>query len=124
MNSVLPSITLFCLLMTSIALANTEVKKVPNPADNLDKSEVKNNSTTTKDEKITPSQSRGQLLYEHHCLKCHESNIHIRNKRKARTLEDVQAWIIKWQTHEKLDWGKAEIDAVSEFLLDQYYKFK
>ncbi len=111
------------LYLASYTFANTEGKEVPNPADNLDKPDTKDPVTIKVDE-ITPNQPRGQLLYEHHCLKCHESNIHIRDNRKARKLEDVQSWIIRWQTHEKLNWGKSEIDAVTEHLLDQYYKFK
>ena len=74
--------------------------------------------------KITPVPTRGQLLYRHHCTKCHESNIHILKRRKARSLEDVKGWVAKWQTYEKLNWDQDAINAVTEYIVKRYYKFK
>lgn len=67
---------------------------------------------------------RGRLLYENHCTVCHTSIVHIRERRKAMSRDDVRMWIRRWQEQLKLQWGTVEIDDVTEFLNDQYYGFK
>ena len=123
MKSVRPVITLLSLLLVTLALASASEKTTQNPADNLNQAD-ETKQIEDKTEKVIPETSRGQLLYEHHCLKCHESNIHIRNKRKAKNIEDVQVWVVKWQAYEKLNWDRNAIDAVTEHLVKRYYKFK
>ena len=123
MKLILPFFTLLSLFPAAYVIGNTDATKQQNPADELSKPGDKQQSKS-EGKKITPSLSRGQLLYEHHCLKCHESNIHIRNKAKAQNVADIQSWVNKWQAHEKLNWDKTELNAVTEYLLKRYYKFK
>ena len=75
--------------------------------------------------KAKPKQfvSRGQLLYQNHCIVCHESNVHIRNKKKAKSIAEINTWVSKWSTYRKLDWSESEINAVSTFLNNTYYKY-
>lgn len=70
-----------------------------------------------------PVGSRGQLLYENHCIACHDSRIHIRDKRKSRSVSDIEKWVIHWSQYLKLDWKRAEINEVTEHLNQQYYQF-
>ena len=115
--------TLLSLLLPVLAIARTNVETTKNPADDL-MQPVEPKQIPEKEIKITPVTSRGQLFYEHHCLKCHESNIHIREGNKARNVEDVKAWVIKWQAYEKLNWDQSTINAVTEHIVKQYYKFE
>ena len=67
---------------------------------------------------------RGRLLYENHCMVCHESVVHVREDRKAASREDLQAWIRRWERQLELKWDSSEIEDVTEFLNDRYYGFK
>jgi len=67
---------------------------------------------------------RGRLLYENHCKVCHTSVVHVREERKAATREEIQAWIRRWQKELGLQWGTAEVDDVTEYLNDRYYRLE
>lgn len=66
---------------------------------------------------------RGKLLYENHCIGCHDSSMHIREHRE-KSLAGVQAQVVRWAGELKLEWNKEEIASVVEYLNDNYYKFK
>jgi len=68
--------------------------------------------------------SRGQLLYENHCMVCHESVVHIRTRQQARSLPALRAQVQHWVTYMQLRWGKEEIEEVVGHLNSQYYKFE
>lgn len=68
--------------------------------------------------------SRGQLLYENHCMVCHTSIVHVREQRKASSREEIQVWIRRWQQELGLNWGAREVDDVSEFLNQRYYRLE
>jgi cytochrome c5 len=67
--------------------------------------------------------SLGKLLYENHCLSCHESLVHIRGAHKAKTFEDVQYWVGRWALELDVKWSADEIDAVVQHLNDTYYHY-
>ena len=67
---------------------------------------------------------RGRLLYENHCMVCHESVVHVREDRKAVSREDLRAWVRRWQRQLDLQWEGSEVEDVTEFLNDRYYGFK
>lgn len=72
---------------------------------------------------IEPRFSRGQLLYENHCTTCHASQVHIRSNRKARSVEDVRRWVIHWEHELKLKWNNVDVNDVSKFITERFYKF-
>lgn len=123
MKSVLLVFTLLSLLLPAFINASTNVETTNNPAVELIQS-GDTKQTPDEENKITPATSRGQLLYEHHCLKCHDSNIHIREGHKARNIEHVKGWVVKWQAYEKLNWDQDAINAVTEYIVKKYYKFE
>jgi mono/diheme cytochrome c family protein len=67
--------------------------------------------------------SRGQLLYENHCTRCHASTLHVRQARHADSVKALQGWVIRWSDEEKLKWSEEEIADVVEYLDRRYYKF-
>ena len=67
---------------------------------------------------------RGQLLYENHCKVCHTSVVHVREEREASTREEIQTWIRRWRKELGLQWGTAEVDDVTEYLNNRYYRLK
>ena len=68
--------------------------------------------------------ARGRLLYENHCKVCHTSVVHVREERKATTREEIQTWIRRWRKELGLQWGTAEVDDVTEYLNNRYYRLK
>lgn len=76
-------------------------------------------------QRIDPeARPRGQLLYENHCMVCHESVVHIRSKQSARSLEDLHARVVHWARYMKLPWSEEEVSDVTRFLESRYYKFE
>ena len=71
-----------------------------------------------------PLPSRGQLLYENHCMACHESVVHIRTQQQARSLPELRAKVLHWAAYMQLRWGKEDVEDVVSHLDRQYYKFK
>lgn len=71
-----------------------------------------------------PAPSRGQLLYENHCMVCHESVVHIRSRQQVRSLPALQAQVRRWAAYMQLRWGKEEVEEVAGHLDRQYYKFE
>jgi hypothetical protein len=67
--------------------------------------------------------SRGQLLYENHCMVCHESVVHIRSQQHVQSLPALQSQVLHWAAYMKLRWGKEETEEVVSHLNDRYYKF-
>ncbi len=76
---------------------------------------------TTQSHALEPD--RGRMLYENNCLQCHESQVHIREKRKVQSLKDLEEQIIRWSKEIKLAWRGEEIRDVSRFLNQAFYKF-
>jgi len=70
---------------------------------------------------LAQSGERGQLLYENHCQVCHDSRAHIRSNRKAKTLKDIEGWVVRWSTELKLTWSADEIRDVARYLGKRYY---
>ena len=66
---------------------------------------------------------RGRLLYENHCMVCHESVVHVRKKRKVEDPEALRAQIRRWSQTQRLGWGEDEIADVQAFLGQRYYDF-
>lgn len=79
-----------------------------------------NQPFTAVDNKL---KTRGELLYENHCRVCHESNVHIRNNRRAKSKSDIEYWVTRWSTHLALNWKKQDVIDVVNHLNSAYYKF-
>ncbi|HWR76376.1 MAG TPA: hypothetical protein VN283_04095 [Thiobacillus sp.] len=73
---------------------------------------------------MPPVPPRGQLLYENHCMSCHESVVHIRARQHAQSLPELWARVLHWATYLQLRWGEEEVEDVVRHLNSQYYKFE
>src|SRR5688500_2999796 len=73
--------------------------------------------------RTAPTPSRGEMLYENHCTSCHDSIVHVRNNRRAKSLADVEYWVQRWSFDTGLAWKQSEIDDVTQYLVRRYYKF-
>jgi predicted transglutaminase-like cysteine proteinase len=67
--------------------------------------------------------SRGQTLYELHCIGCHSTQMHWREQRRATDWASLAALVRQWQGAAFLDWSDDDIDAVARFLNQTIYRF-
>jgi mono/diheme cytochrome c family protein len=86
---------------------------------------------TTQPGKLTPpargiqvTPSRGQLLYENHCMQCHQSQLYIRDHRKAQSREELYRWVAHWASELKLNWRAEDVNDVAEYLEGRFYRFE
>jgi mono/diheme cytochrome c family protein len=66
--------------------------------------------------------TRGQLLYDTHCIACHSTQMHWRDKRQATDWASLLAQVRQWQAREGLSWTDADVDAVATYLNDIIYR--
>ncbi len=67
---------------------------------------------------------RGQALYEHHCMSCHESWAHTREGRHVRTISELRARTEAWSIHSRLDWSAEEVNDVTDYLNRTFYQLE
>jgi mono/diheme cytochrome c family protein len=70
------------------------------------------------------AQSRGELLYANHCIACHTTQVHWRDRRLATNWESLQAEVVRWQAVGALNWSDEDIVAVTRHLNERFYGFK
>jgi mono/diheme cytochrome c family protein len=71
----------------------------------------------------TPLPTRGQLLYGTHCVECHNSQVHWRNKKLATDWASLKAQVTHWQAVALLNWSEADIVEVTYHLNGTIYRF-
>jgi mono/diheme cytochrome c family protein len=69
------------------------------------------------------AQSRGELLYSTHCIACHTTQMHWRDKKQATDWNSLKAEVRLWQSAAKLAWSEDDIVAVTRHLNDTFYRF-
>jgi len=70
------------------------------------------------------SQSRGELLYSAHCISCHSTQMHWRDKRSANNWSTLKVQVRRWQDAASLAWSDADILEVSRHLNETIYHFE
>lgn len=65
---------------------------------------------------------RGQLLYSTHCVECHTTQMHWRQKRLAQDWTTLKALVWHWQAVARLQWSPDDVDAVARYLNDTIYR--
>jgi mono/diheme cytochrome c family protein len=70
------------------------------------------------------SVARGKLLHDTKCIACHNSTIYTRNDRLAKSYAEVREQVDAWQAKAGLLWSSADIDDVSLYVNDAFYKYE
>jgi len=70
-----------------------------------------------------PAPTRGELLYTTHCIACHNSQMHWRDKRLATDWASLQAQVRRWQGVAKLGWSEDDILEVTRHLNERIYRY-
>ncbi|MBL8343438.1 MAG: cytochrome C [Rubrivivax sp.] len=69
-----------------------------------------------------PAPTRGKLLYDIHCIACHNSQMHWRDARVVRDWPSLVTQVRLWQERGKLQWSDDDIAAVARHLNDTIYR--
>lgn len=67
--------------------------------------------------------TRGELLYSTHCIACHSTEVHWRDKKFATDWTSLQAEVRRWQKFSQLDWTDDDIAEVARHLNSLYYHY-
>lgn len=70
------------------------------------------------------AEDRGRMLYQNHCVACHESTVHIREKHKVRTYSDLEHYVKRFAALAGVEWSDAEMILVIEYLNRTHYKLE
>ena len=69
------------------------------------------------------AQSRGQLLYSTHCISCHTSEMHWRDKKVATDWKSLRFQVRRWQGNAGLSWSEDDILEVTRYLNESIYRY-
>ena len=67
--------------------------------------------------------SRGALLYQTHCILCHDTEVHWRSRRLATDWNGLLKQVKRWQASSNLNWSDDEIGDVARYLNALYYGY-
>lgn len=112
----------FITILLTLLLVNNVVAKVessPAPEVRLEADSPQVKQPVNRE----PLQPRGEMLYTNHCLSCHESVVHIREKRRAKSLDALRATVTRWSQELELNWSSREIEDVVLYLNIRYYHY-
>jgi mono/diheme cytochrome c family protein len=71
----------------------------------------------------SPSASRGELLYNTHCIACHTTEVHWREQKLATDWASLVHQVRRWAGNTGLAWSDEEIADVARYLNSNYYRF-
>lgn len=66
--------------------------------------------------------SRGQLLYDTHCLACHSEKLHWRDGRLVKDWPTLKHQVQRFQAVAHLGWIDDDVQAVAEYLNRSIYR--
>jgi mono/diheme cytochrome c family protein len=80
-------------------------------------------ATTAVAQQAPPSVARGELLYKTHCVGCHTTQVHWRDRKLAGDWTGLLTQVRRWQRNAGLKWGEQEIADVTRYLNGKFYHF-
>jgi mono/diheme cytochrome c family protein len=69
-----------------------------------------------------PAPSRGELLYQTHCVACHDRQVHWREKKLVGDWASLVAEVQRWQRNLGVGWTDDAVDDVARYLNDAIYR--
>jgi mono/diheme cytochrome c family protein len=66
---------------------------------------------------------RGELLYATHCVACHTTQMHWRERKLATDWTSLKAQVRRWQANAGLGWSEGDVVEVARYLNALYYRF-
>lgn len=66
---------------------------------------------------------RGELLYSTHCIGCHSTRLHWRDRRVAKNWASLKVEVDRWQAVSGLRWSEEDVTDVARYLNALHYRF-
>jgi mono/diheme cytochrome c family protein len=70
-----------------------------------------------------PDPTRGELLYSTHCISCHSTKMHWRDKKLAVDGPTLLVQVRRWMEFSGLAWSDDDTAGVARYLNGTYYHF-
>ena len=70
-----------------------------------------------------PVPTRGELLYQTHCVACHDKQVHWRARKIVGNWADLAAEVRRWETNLGLGWSDDAVEDVTRYLNRAFYRF-
>lgn len=67
--------------------------------------------------------ARGELLYQTHCVACHDKQVHWRARKIVGNWADLTAEVRRWETNLGLGWSDDTVEDVTRYLNRAFYRF-
>ena len=67
--------------------------------------------------------TRGELLYSTHCIACHSTEMHWRDKKLVADWTSLQAEVRRWQKLSDLGWDDDDVAQVAQYLNALHYHY-
>ncbi len=67
--------------------------------------------------------SRGELLYQTHCVACHDRQVHWRSHKIVADWAGLAAEVRRWEANLGLGWNDEAIEEVTRYLNRLFYRF-
>lgn len=74
-------------------------------------------------EQRTYDPSRGELLHSTHCIACHSTQVHWRDKKLASDWPRLLSEVRHWEGLAQLKWTEDDVAAVARYLNAMYYHY-
>ncbi len=68
------------------------------------------------------AQSSAKTMHDTYCVACHGTEVYTREEPLARDYSSVRAQVERWQAYIGLDWSDAEIEMMTNWLAERYYR--
>jgi mono/diheme cytochrome c family protein len=81
-------------------------------------------ASTASTSALAASIARGKTLYETKCHACHDRSVHNRKARKAKSVQSIRREVVRWDDALGGGWTKEEVDDVTVYLNETYYRFR
>ena len=70
-----------------------------------------------------PAPSRGELLYQTHCVACHDKQVHWRARKIVGDWPGLVAEVRRWDANLGLRWNDDAVIEVTRYLNRVFYRF-
>jgi mono/diheme cytochrome c family protein len=80
-------------------------------------------ATTAAGQAARTEESRGELLYTTHCVSCHTTQVHWRDRKLATDWTSLKNQVRRWQRNIGLGLSEDDVAAIARYLNRLYYHF-
>ncbi|MCL4316225.1 MAG: cytochrome c [Gammaproteobacteria bacterium] len=73
---------------------------------------------------LSTGAKRGEALYQANCTRCHDTSVHTRPNSIIHSLDALKKRVRFCETNARLKWSDEQVEDVTVWLNETFYKFK